>query len=94
MNCGQNPAVDRSTQRVTGNYYKDTASYECDEGYRLTGNATIGCLLDGNWETAPTCGKIFYHTRDLISVKMICVLQKYIGEMQNLLSQCDLHLIP
>ena len=46
-----NGSVDRTTG-TTG----DVASYTCNQGYTLSGNATRSCEADGTWTgTAPTC---------------------------------------
>jgi len=38
--------------------YKDTCSYTCKTGYKLTGHDTRTCMSDGRWSgTKPTCSK-------------------------------------
>ena len=38
---------------MTGNLVGDTATYTCDPGFELVGNATQTCLSDGTWSDIP-----------------------------------------
>ena len=41
----------------------EIASYECDHGYRLTGQPKRQCQDSGRWtDTAPTCERMLYNT--------------------------------
>ena len=40
---------------TTGTTYGEQATYSCNVGYNLVGNAQTLCMADGNWETTPTC---------------------------------------
>ena len=48
------------TDTLTGSI----ATYSCDNGYILTGDPDVTCLVTGLWEASPTC---------TISEKNICI---------------------
>ena len=54
--CGalSNPA-NGAVDTTSGSTYGEQATYSCNVGYNLVGNAQTLCKADGNWETAPTC---------------------------------------
>ena len=56
LDCGalSNPA-NGAVDTTSGTIYGEQASYSCNVGYKLVGNAQTLCKSDGNWETAPTC---------------------------------------
>ena len=46
------------TLTVPATTYKSTASYDCDSGFALEGEATRTCLETREWSgEAPTCSK-------------------------------------
>ncbi|XP_065189183.1 sushi, von Willebrand factor type A, EGF and pentraxin domain-containing protein 1-like isoform X2 [Sycon ciliatum] len=47
------------TVRIAANDYLSTATYSCNDGYVLSGDAVTTCLLTGLWSTSPpTCQRI------------------------------------
>ena len=56
LDCGAlsypaNGAVDTTS----GTAYGEQATYSCNVGYNLEGNAQTLCKANGNWEAAPIC---------------------------------------
>ena len=56
INCGD-PGIAGNGTRIGDNfYYNSTITYSCNDGYNLTGTATLTCLSDGTWSAPmPTC---------------------------------------
>ena len=48
------PAIG-AVDTTSGTTYGEQATYTCNVGYNLAGNAQTLCKADGNWETAPIC---------------------------------------
>ena len=56
VNCAD-PGIPANGVRNGDNfYYNSTITYSCNNGYNLTGTATLTCLSDGTWSSPmPTC---------------------------------------
>lgn len=57
ITCGAPPAVaNAQATPSTAGAYNATASYRCDEGYKLNGSASITCGAQG-WSPRPSCSQ-------------------------------------
>ena len=54
--CGAPKTPQDGSVFVTGHHYLSVATFECNEGYELVGNASALCTEAGTWSTpAPIC---------------------------------------
>jgi len=60
VDCGALTApTNGSVDATSGTTYDETATYDCDTGYAVSGSATLTCEANGNWSgSAPTCEDI------------------------------------
>jgi formylglycine-generating enzyme required for sulfatase activity len=57
--CGAPPTVaSASVETPAGTRYLAQATYTCNAGNRLQGNASIACQSTGAWSAAPTCAPV------------------------------------
>lgn len=54
VKCGPPPVIPRATTTVSTLTYGSTASYNCNDGYTLTGQSTARCSGSGEWDYDPT----------------------------------------
>ena len=56
VNCGEPLEVTNAhIKSASGYFYHNEVKYECIRGHQLRGNATIACMMNGNWTEIPTC---------------------------------------
>lgn len=56
ITCPDLPDPQYGSVELTGNRVGDQANYECDKGFRLSGDSQRECLITGDWSgKAPTC---------------------------------------
>ena len=56
VDCGSLPRPANGAVSLTNTTYNSVATYSCNDGYNLMGDATRTCLASGSWSgTAPTC---------------------------------------
>ena len=63
VDCGRPPDLANGHFTRNGTFLGDTATYTCDTGYTLVGNATRICQNDGTWSDLSAvcqCMKIFH----------------------------------
>ena len=59
VDCGMVTSPLNGRVSAPGSTFEATASFMCDEGFRLKGSDVIRCLESGNWSApAPTCDPI------------------------------------
>lgn len=57
VTCGHVPAIHRASTIVQQTTYGSKATYYCNRGYKLIGNAMIECMSNGTWmyQKKPSC---------------------------------------
>ena len=56
VECGSPPSIiDGTSGTPSSTTFGVTVTYSCNNGYILSGSATISCLASGSWDTAPEC---------------------------------------
>ena len=55
VECGQPQEILNGTFSLTGVYYGDEATYQCNQGYALEGQEVTRCEKTGLWEQRPNC---------------------------------------
>ncbi len=56
VDCGPLTIMNGMVDTTSGTTFMNTATYSCDTGYNLTGEATRMCQANGNWSgSEPTC---------------------------------------
>ncbi|XP_066283044.1 sushi, von Willebrand factor type A, EGF and pentraxin domain-containing protein 1-like [Branchiostoma lanceolatum] len=55
MCCGDPGSIRDGAVSFTGECYGDVATYSCDNGFTLVGNATYTCSASGDWGPSPYC---------------------------------------
>ena len=56
IDCGTPPTITNGSPGTpTSTTFRGTVIYSCDNGYTLSGSATVTCLASGSWSTTPTC---------------------------------------
>ena len=56
IDCGYLSNPEKGRVVLSGTICGSTASYSCNEGYRLVGDAARSCLTDASWSgSAPVC---------------------------------------
>lgn len=55
--CGSLPQIENGSlsKTPTDLTFGETATYECDNNYRLLGSATVTCQANMTWSTPPSC---------------------------------------
>ena len=67
IDCGYLDAPENGTVSVSGTTYNLVATYSCDPGYGLIGDAMRTCLATGNWSgSEPTCTSKLYDSQILM----------------------------
>ncbi|XP_065178196.1 sushi, von Willebrand factor type A, EGF and pentraxin domain-containing protein 1-like [Sycon ciliatum] len=74
IDCGDPEQVANGQHALTSTVYDSRVGYSCDSGYELVGNASVRCLLNGQWSSpVPQCvpitcadpGKPMFGSREL-----------------------------
>ena len=62
VDCGSPPSIsDGTSGRPSSTTFGGTVTYRCNNGYILSGSATVSCLASGSWDSTPECtGKIIF----------------------------------
>ena len=65
VSCGDPGTPDNGVRYGDTFKYQSTVVLECDPGYKLAGNITRTCQVDGNWSgSQPTCQRKYrIHSR-------------------------------
>ena len=60
VDCGLPPSISDGTSGTpSSTTFGGTVTYSCNNGYILSGSATVSCLASGIWDTTPECtGKV------------------------------------
>ena len=56
VDCGSPPSTSYGSPGTpTSTTFGGTVTYSCNNGYTLSGSATVSCLATGDWSSQPTC---------------------------------------
>ena len=56
VDCGTPPVVTNGSPGAPAmTTFGGMVTYNCTNGYTLTGSATVSCLASGSWSTRPNC---------------------------------------
>ncbi|XP_068090442.1 sushi, von Willebrand factor type A, EGF and pentraxin domain-containing protein 1 isoform X2 [Hyperolius riggenbachi] len=78
--CGQPPVLINGHVIGTDYSYGKYVEYQCQEGYRLTGDKRITCLENGHWsETVPSCLEVMCEKPSTIANGEIIGIENRVG---------------
>ena len=56
VDCGSPPNITNGSPGTPDmTTFGGNVTYNCDNGYDLSGTATVSCLSSGSWSTRPNC---------------------------------------
>uniref|UniRef100_A0A8C2LVY4 Complement component 4 binding protein n=1 Tax=Cricetulus griseus TaxID=10029 RepID=A0A8C2LVY4_CRIGR len=87
LSCNFPPNIAHGHYIRSSHYFSTEATYECDEGYRLVGEASISCRLS-KWTPAPPQCKALCQKPEIRNGMLSANKDQYI-ESENVTIQCD-----
>ncbi|XP_035301723.1 C4b-binding protein alpha chain isoform X2 [Cricetulus griseus] len=87
QSCNFPPNIAHGHYIRSSHYFSTEATYECDEGYRLVGEASISCRLS-KWTPAPPQCKALCQKPEIRNGMLSANKDQYI-ESENVTIQCD-----
>ena len=98
MDCGALPDPQFGDVFLSGTFFQSTATYQCFNGYTISGSGTRTCQANGRWSgVEPTCKRklypihILYH--DLRICLNNCLMKPYSVQMLSMSNKYFLQLL-
>ena len=74
MDCGALPDPQFGDVSLSGTFFQSTATYQCFNGYTISGSGTRTCQANGRWSgVEPTCKRKLYPIHILYHDLRICL---------------------